>query len=500
MKIDAPVKPVFFRSMLRFMRPVLLLPALLAVTVPLAAIARNAEPPLLASVERQLAEGPAGTRYGLLVSTLEDDPIIAIAPDQRFIPASNTKMFTTATAYADLPALDRTAKGTGLRLDQGDVILYGRGDARLSSADGCILDCLQTLADAVAAKTRHVRNIVGDDSWFPDERWGPGMSWNNIQSRYGTGISALTLDDNEMTAKVAPIAIGSSPSITASEYYEIDNRITTVPGNSEAIVAERAPFSRLVRLTGTIGLEAQPTTLHFSIDDPAHYAAWRLRQLLRARGVRVDGAIMVRHRPLAPADDPAIRKGAPAAQPPAPDMLAQLPALPLADDVRIINKQSQNLHADLMLRRVSRATGSGSIADGQAALHRLMAQAGLAKGSYSFADGSGMSSYNRITPRAAVTLLTWIARQPWGMAWRETLPVAGRDGTLRNRFKGTPLEGRLFAKTGSLNASRALSGYLVTKSGRTLAFSALANDMPDGTDAQASAAVDRMLVAIAEAL
>jgi D-alanyl-D-alanine carboxypeptidase/D-alanyl-D-alanine-endopeptidase (penicillin-binding protein 4) len=129
-----------------------------------------------------------------------------------------------------------------------------------------------------------------------------------------------------------------------------------------------------------------------------------------------------------------------------------------------------------------------------------MAQAGLAKGSYSFADGSGMSSYNRITPRAAVTLLTWIARQPWGMAWRETLPVAGRDGTLRNRFKGTPLEGRLFAKTGSLNASRALSGYLVTKSGRTLAFSALANDMPDGTDAQASAAVDRMLVAIAEAL
>lgn len=486
--------------MLRFMRSVLLLPALLALAVPLAATAQNAEPPLLASVEKQLAQGPVGTRYGLLVATLEGDPIIAIAPDQRFIPASNTKMFTTATAYADLPVLDRAAQGTGVRLDQGDVILEGRGDARLSSAEDCATDCLQTLADAIAAKTRHVRNIVGDDSWFPDERWGPGMSWNNIQSRYGTGISALTLDDNEMSATVTPGAIGARPAIKASTYYEIDNRVTTVPGKGEAIVTDRAPYGRVIRLTGTIGADAQPATLHFSIDDPAHYAAWRLRDLLVARGVKVTGTVTARHRPLAPADDPAIRKGAPAARPPASDMLAQLPAPPLADDMRIINKQSQNLHADLMLRRVSRASGSGSIADGQAALHRLMAQTGLPESSYSFADGSGMSSYNRITPRAAVTLLTWIARQPWGMAWRETLPIAGQDGTLRNRFKGTLLEGRLFAKTGSLNAARALSGYLVTKSGRTLVFSALANDMPDGTDAQASATVERTLVAIAEAL
>ncbi|MCI4591799.1 D-alanyl-D-alanine carboxypeptidase/D-alanyl-D-alanine-endopeptidase [Sphingobium sp. BYY-5] len=480
------------------MRFVLVLLALAA--HPAAAAPEAGVPPLMHAVEQALAEGPANTRYGLFVATLEGDPILAIAPDQRFIPASNTKMFTTATAYADLPALDHAAKGTGVRLDQGDVILYGRGDARLSSAEGCATDCLQTLADAVAARTRHVRNVVGDDSWFPDERWGPGMSWNNIQSRYGTGISALTLDDNEMTAVVAPGANGVSPKVAASAYYAIDNRIRTIPGKGEAIVADRAPGSRLIRLTGTIGTDAPPATLHFSIDDPAHYAAWRLRDLLRARGVTVKGDVTARHRPLAPADDPTTRKGAPAAQPPAPDMLAELPALPLADDMRIINKQSQNLHADLMLRRLSHAGGSGSIADGQATLRRLMTQAGLVEGSYSFADGSGMSSYNRITPRAAVTLLTWIARQPWGTAWRETLPIAGQDGTLRGRFKGTALEGRLFAKTGSLNAARALSGYLVAKSGRTLVFSALANDMPDGTDARASAAVDRALVAIAEAL
>ena len=99
----------------------------------------------------------------------------------------------------------------------------GRGDAMLSSADDCKTDCLQTLADAVAARTRHVRNIVGDDSWFPDERWSPGMSWNNIQSRYGTGVSALTLDDNELVVKLAPgtiLTVDSQGGATHTGYWD----------------------------------------------------------------------------------------------------------------------------------------------------------------------------------------------------------------------------------------------------------------------------------------
>ena len=460
--------------------------------------------PLLATVEQKLAEGPPGSRFGMLVTTLDGEVLVSIAPDQRFIPASNTKMFTTAIAYAELPLLQRTAKGTGVRLEErggvSDVVLHGRGDALLSSADDCKTDCLQTLADAVAAKTRHVRNIVGDDSWFPDERWSPGMSWNNIQSRYGTGVSALTLDDNELVAKLKPGAIGAAPIIEATGYFIIENLVTTVAGKADGIEAFRMPNSRVLRLTGTVGAEVAPMTLRYGIDDPAHYAAWRLGELLRARGVRVDGAIEARHRPLTAADDPENRKGAVATLPTEPAMLAELPAPSLAENMVRINKESQNLHTELMLRRVARQAGSGSIADGQAVMHKVMTQAGLPEAGYHFADGSGMSSYNRISPRAAVGLLSWIARQPWAAAWRATLPIAGRDGTLQSRFKGTILEGKVFAKTGSLNASRALSGYLTTRSGRTLIFSALANDMPEDTDSQATAAVDRALVAIAEAL
>lgn len=479
-----------------------LAPLLIPLAAPLLmAAAPEPVPPLLATVEAMLAKGPPGTRYGVHVTTLDGEELLAIDPDERFIPASNTKIFVTATAYADLPALQAEASGTGVRLEPSmDVVLHGRGDAQLRSTPGCSQNCLQTLADAVAAKTRQVRHIAGDDSWFPDERWGPGMSWNNIQSRYGTGISALTIDDNETAATITPGAIGTTPVVAASPYYTIDNRVVTVAGDAEAITADRAPNSRLIRLTGTIGAAAKPMTLYFSIDDPAHYAAWRLRDLLRERGVKVTGDVSARHRPLAPSDDPLIRDGAPAPRPTAPEMLATLPPPDLAADMTIINKTSQNLHADLMLRRVGRHNGSGSIADGKAALRQVMLAAKLPADSFTFADGSGMSSYNRITPRAATTLLGWIARQPWSAAWRDTLPIAGTDGSLRRRFKGTALEGKLFAKTGSLNATRALSGYLVTKSGRTLAFSALANDMPDDRDADATAVVDRMLVTIAEAL
>ena len=138
-----------------------------------------------------------------------------------------------------------------------------------------------------------------------------------------------------------------------------------------------------------------------------------------------------------PADDPAIRNGAPAARPPAAEALARLTPGPLIEDLTIINKVSQNLHAELMLRRVSRLVGSGSIADGQVAVRAMLSKAGVPRQDFDFSDGSGMSTYNRVAPRGAVVLLRWIAAQPWGAAWRATLPVGG-EGGLTRRY-ATPL-------------------------------------------------------------
>jgi D-alanyl-D-alanine carboxypeptidase/D-alanyl-D-alanine-endopeptidase (penicillin-binding protein 4) len=455
-------------------------------------------------VETIFATAAPGTRFGLVVATEEGREVIAISPDERFIPASNTKMFTTAAAFATLPHVDRpdTESGTRVRLEESgkgppSAVLEGRGDARLSSAADCAVNCLAMLADAVAAKTRAVRDVVGDDSFFPDQRWSPGMSWNNIPSPYGTGISSLTLDDNEVVVSVAPAAAGEPPRLEHVGYYRIDNRAVTVRAGATSLSFDRFPGTSDVRLTGTILAGAQPERIRMGIDDPAHYAAWRFKSLLEARGVRVTGDIGVRHRRLTAADDPKVRNGAPAARAPEQQALARLTPPPLLEDLTLTNKVSQNAHSELLLRRVGRKEGSGSIADGVAAVRSMMDRAGVPRTSYDFSDGSGMSTYNRLAPRGTVAFLRWVSAQPWGGAWRATLPVAGVDGTLTRRFVGTQLQGKLFAKTGSLNATSALSGYMIGKSGRTLLFSIFANDVPDGMSA--TKVMDSALEAVAEA-
>ena len=476
------------------MKRSLLLPLLL-VTMP--ALAQQS---LQQRVEARLGEAATGTRFGLVVTDVEGNEIVAVNPEGRFIPASNTKMFTTAAAYASLTGLDQpdAAGGAAVRIEGQDVILEGHGDARLSSAADCAVDCLAMLADAVAAKTRHVRNVVGDDTVFPDQRWSPGMSWNNIPSRSGTGISALTLDDNELVLEVSPGAVGAPPRVVLPlDYYGVENLALTVAGAENRLGYDRAPNGTLLRLTGTIGVDARPETQRVGIDDPAHYAAWRFRTLLEARGVKVTGTISARHRGLMPGDDPEARNGAPAARPPAQAPLAKLTPPPLAADVVTINKVSQNLHAELLLRRVSLRRGSGSIADGLVEVRAMLDAAGVPRTAWDLSDGSGMSTYNRAAPRGLVKMLRWIAAQPWGAAWRASLPIGGVDGTLARRFKGTVLEGRVFAKTGTINATNALSGYLIAKSGKELTFSTFANDVPSG--ASATPFMDAALVLVAEA-
>jgi D-alanyl-D-alanine carboxypeptidase/D-alanyl-D-alanine-endopeptidase (penicillin-binding protein 4) len=468
----------------------------LALGAAIPASAQQAPQPqtLQQQVEARLREAGPGIRFGLVVANEEGRELVAIAPDQRFIPASNTKLFTTAAAFDTLTGHDHSdaAGGAAVRLEgragpAPDVVLEGRGDARLSSAPDCATDCLAALADAVAAHTRIVHDVIGDDSFYPDQRWSPGMSWNNIPTSSGTAISALTLDDNELALRVTPTEAGRPPGLDAPAYYAIENRALTVASGTTDLDIDRLPGSNLLRLTGTIVTGAAPERLRLGIDDPAHYAAWRLRTLLAARGVRVTGAVMARHRPPGPAAGAATRDREP---------LARLAPPPLVEDLRIINKISQNLHAELMLRRLGRRTGAGAIADGLAIVRSMLERAGLSRTDYDFSDGSGMSTYNRVSPRGVVTLLRWAAAQPWGADWRATFPVAGVDGTLARRFRGTLLESRLFAKTGTLNATNAISGYLVARSGRTLIFSFYANDVPDGVSA--TPAMDAALILVAE--
>lgn len=466
---------------------------LLLLAPAVSAAAPPSDPTLQQRVEERLAEAGPGPRFGLVVTTLEGEEIIAIAQDQRFMPASNTKIFTTAAAFELLPGLDRPDDdgGARVRLEAGrsgatNVILEGRGDARLSSAPDCRANCLATLADAVAARTRRVGAVIGDARRFADERWSFGMSWNNIRTRSGTALAALSLDGNELALRVVPAGAGQPPKLQVADYVTVDNRAVTVGGEGKTdLEIERLPGSRALRLTGTIRGDAGEVLLGLGLDDPAHYAAWRFAGMLEERGVRVAGGVAVRYRPVSEAA---------AAEP--SEALARLDPPPLAEDLVTINKVSQNAHSELLLRRLGAARGKASVAGGLEAVGAMLERAGVSKTEVTLADGSGMSTYNRVSPRGMARLLRWIAGRPWSGAFRASLPVGGIDGTLARRFREGGLKGRIFAKTGSLNATSALSGYMIAASGRVLVFSAFANDVPEGV--AGTAAIDQALLLVAQ--
>lgn len=518
------------------MRKILIPLALLSLSVPALADGparpAAAAPSLQQDVEAQLAAAPQGTRFGLLVVDDHGRVVVAVNPDQRFIPASNTKLFTTAAAYALLQGVDRpdTASGTwailaprrkqppppglkdakgavwsvGLTADQPipkggvDAVLYGRGDARMSSAPDCRVNCLAELADAVAARTRRVHDVVGDDSFWPDQRWVPGMSWNNIGTDSGTAVSALNLDDNELRVTVTPEAEGQPPAFAGTDYYTLRNEArTSAPGGRTTLALERPVNGSVLRLYGEISADAKPWSDRIGIDDPAHYAAWTFRRMLEARGVKVTGQVRVVHRPVRDHDrphDPG-RYGTPV--PIGYTPLASLTPPPLAEDVVTINTVSQNVHAQVLFRRLGDGVGTGSDEWSAQAVNGLFEKAGIPRAGYDFSDGSGMSTYNRISPRAMIALLRWIDTQPWGPAWYASLPVAGQTGTLRRRFIGTALHGKLAAKTGTLNATNALSGTFRTASGRRFSFAFFANDVPGG--ASVLALMEAVLVRVAAA-
>lgn len=519
-----------------------LLTALALAALPLPALAADNLPQQVAQV---LAEAGPGTRWGVVVADAGGTEIFALDPDGRYMPASNTKLFTTAAAFWKMSELDGPDVGarTSAYLTPGpnsgpipskakvpDVVLYGRGDARLSSAKDCKIDCLDALAYNIAKRTRRVGNITGDDTQFLDQRWSPGMSWNNIQSDSGTGVSALSLDNNEAVVTVTPGKDGAPPLVDGPAYFTYENRAATysrmetataagpVPAGTVTTSVEdlpkpiefsRMPGSRRVRIMGAIKADAPPVKLVLGIDDPAEYTAWAFAQALCVRGVAVRGKVLVKHwserktestrDSLADITDVAALAGAMASE--TDDAAARSHLPPLAEDLSIINKVSQNLHAELLLRRLGAESGAvgggGSIEGGQKVVTAMLTQAGLKPHQYFFADGSGMSSYNRVAPRAVVTFLRWTQSQPWGARFKATLPIGGVDGTLARRFKATALEGRIVAKTGTLNATNALAGFLTARSGKLLVFSAYANDVPDAV--KATPLIDKALVLIAEA-
>jgi len=430
--------------------------------------------------------------------------------DKLFTPASNTKLFTTAAALS-LIGPDykfRTSVETNGLLDKHgrlscDLLLVGRGDPNLSGRElpydlrtqrnDHPIKVLEDLADSLVQKgVRYVDgDLVADDSFFAFERYGEGWSQDDLVWGDGAPVSALTINDNVVFVNILPAdRSGERAFVTVvpfADYYHIDNRIMTTPaGTARRIFFNREPGSTALTLWGEMPIDDKGANEALAIEDPAAFAGELFRSLLEKRGITVYGRERTRHTELAGLSTFSVtataeaRGGdgdAPRLQSNQAMVLATFESKPLLEDIRVINKVSQNLHAEILLRLLGREKGNAATIDsGLEVLRGFLTKAGLPADQYVFYDGSGLSRQNLVTPHAVVALLQYAFEQPWGAGFRETLPVAGVDGSLADRFKGTIAQGRVYGKTGSLGGVKTLSGYLTTNRGDKIAYAILTNN------------------------
>jgi serine-type D-Ala-D-Ala carboxypeptidase/endopeptidase (penicillin-binding protein 4) len=449
--------------------------------------------------------------WGIEVVSLDSGKVVyAQNAEKLFTPASNTKLFTTAAALALIGPdyTSRTTVETSGILDKygrltGDLVLVGRGDPNLSGRelpynrrtvrDTHPIQVLEQLADTLVQKgVKYVDgNIIADDSYFAFERYGEGWSQDDLVLADGAPVSALTINDNVVFVNILPADRAGDRafvSITpSSDYYRMDNRIITTPaGTGRKIFINREPGSTSLTLWGNMPLEDGGANEALAIEDPAEFAAALFHQLLQNRGIVVYGKQHTRHTELASLSTLTVTATAPARGgdepsrviPNQPLVLASYQSKPLIEDVRVINKVSQNLHAEILLRLLGREKGTaGTVEGGLEVLRGFLNQAGVPSEQYLFYDGSGLSRQDLATPHAVMQLLRYAASQPWGASFRETLPVAGVDGSLADRFPNLDPRAHVYAKTGSLGGVKALSGYATTVRGQRVAFSILSNNL-----------------------
>ncbi|MFI5104561.1 MAG: D-alanyl-D-alanine carboxypeptidase/D-alanyl-D-alanine-endopeptidase, partial [Terriglobales bacterium] len=275
--------------------------------------------------------------------------------------------------------------------------------------------------------------------------------------------------------------------------------VTTPAGIARKIGIHRDIGSKTITLWGSLPADDHGMKEPLALEDPAEFTAQLFRALLERRGITVAGKARARHADVAQFFDlPVLQNYAPPApqsaaqstppapsapsitaafQGPSPVVLAEHFSLPLIEDVRVTNKTSQNLHAELAFRLVGKLGGyAGSFEGGSAAMKQFLLQAGLKEEEFVLLDGSGLSRRDLVTPAAVVQLLRYAAQQPWGAAYESSLPISAVDGSLSERFVGTPAAGLIHAKTGTLSHVNALSGYGQTARGRRFAFAIFCNN------------------------
>jgi len=392
-------------------------------------------------------------------------------------PASTMKLFTTA-AILDAegqkgPAAATTVETNG-RVDSfgrvlGDVYLVGRGDPNLSDRvewRGEKNPFDQVAKDLRDASINRIEGrLIGYDGLFTDETIPDSWTAEDLVWSYGAEVTALSAFDNTLRLKIEPGEREGDPTrLTAepaTDFIRIENRsVTSAESVKTSLTLTRALGSRQVVISGSVPRAGEAWTGEVAAPEPTLFTTTLLAEALTRHGISLRGGILASREPL----------------PPSLRVLASAAGPQVIEQIRVVNKESQNLHAETLLRRLGLDVfNDASVEASLRARENFLKAHNVRVTDTGMYDGSGLSRSDLVTARAEVDLLIAMARHPLAKAFRDSLPIAGVDGTLKRRMVGTKAQGRVFAKTGSLRHVNALAGYVDAVSGRHLVFSIVVN-------------------------
>ncbi len=480
----------------------------------------------------------SAAQWGIKIVSLESGrTIFERNADKYFIPASSTKLYTGALALDTFAPSMRiptrlyaTAPIDPEGVMRGDLVLYGRGDPTFGAAEET--GAVQHPFDALAAQLTHMGlkrvrgHLVIDSSYFAAPPIGAAWQADDLQWSYGAEVSALTVNENTFTLIVKPAAAAGQPcEITpeagwmregetdpASLPVKIVNRtFTTAAGAAPGIGLYRKPGSGTLYVFGSLALSDTPWQSALALPDAFKAIGRALSAALSKYQISIDGDLRIAHWPDREA------QGIPERWTP----LARMESPALADLLKQTFKRSQNLYAQALWlqagRQISETAPANACAKegpactteqwGVYALNAFLPRAGIAPNHAQIHEGSGLARPNLVTPAATVALLRYMSLHPAAHIFEDALPIAGVDGTLKNRMKNTAAQNNVHAKTGTLQYVYTLSGYVTTAAKERLAFSIMLNHyLPPESDSNASSIpsptddIDAIVVQLAEFL
>ncbi|HEY9735394.1 MAG TPA: D-alanyl-D-alanine carboxypeptidase/D-alanyl-D-alanine-endopeptidase [Trichocoleus sp.] len=448
-------------------------------------------------------------RVGVLVETQGATPVERQVVYQRdadrfFIPASNAKLLTTAAAldflgpdYRIRTSVLASAAGGDSETASGltSLRVVGRGDPSFSQQD------LASLAQQItAAGVRQVSQLVADDSYFAGSAVNPNWEWEDVQAGYGAPVNSLILEGNALNLSLVPQAVGQPLRVIwedgapADSWQVINQSQTVAPGTPESVAVGRDLAQPVLYVQGQLVAGSDAEEVAIAIPTPAQNFVAQLQRALVARGVLVGRTAVVQ--------DAAAGGFADMTE------LAFHQSPPLSELLIPTNRNSNNLYAEALLKTVgvryfSQATetpneaSQNATAAGVIAATAVLTRIGLAPSSFVLADGSGLSRHNLVTPSALVEVLQRMATHPRAAVYRSSLSVAGVSGTLRNRLRGTSLEGNFYGKSGAVSGNVSLSGYLNAPNYQPLVVSILINNSNQRAG-QLRQVIDDMLLTLAQ--